>query len=56
MKPSVYWSFAQAPNSPGDPATFAVVVGLLAAIALVACYIPARRASRLDPIAVLRAD
>ena len=40
----------------GDPATFAVVVGLLGAIALAACYLPARRASRLDPIAVLRAD
>jgi ABC-type antimicrobial peptide transport system permease subunit len=40
----------------GDPATFGSVVGLLALIALAACYIPARRASRLDPIAVLRAD
>jgi ABC-type antimicrobial peptide transport system permease subunit len=40
----------------GDPATFGSVVGLLALFALAACYIPARRASRLDPIAVLRAD
>jgi ABC-type antimicrobial peptide transport system permease subunit len=40
----------------GDPATFGAVVSLLAVIALAACYIPARRASRLDPIAVLRAD
>ena len=40
----------------GDPATFAAVVVLLGAIALAACYLPARRASRLDPIAVLRAD
>jgi putative ABC transport system permease protein len=40
----------------GDPATFGVVVALLGAIALAACYLPARRASRLDPIAVLRAD
>ena len=39
-----------------DPATFTGVVGLLGAIALAACYIPARRAARLDPIAVLRAD
>jgi len=39
-----------------DPATFAAVVGLLGVIALAACYIPARRASRLDPMAVLRAD
>jgi putative ABC transport system permease protein len=42
--------------SAGDPATFLAVVALLGAIALAACYIPARRASRLDPIAVLRAD
>ncbi len=40
----------------GDPATFAAVVALLGIIALAACYMPARRASRLDPIAVLRAD
>ena len=40
----------------GDPATFGTVVGVLALIALAACYLPARRAARLDPIAVLRAD
>jgi ABC-type antimicrobial peptide transport system permease subunit len=39
-----------------DPTTFVAVVGLLSAIALVACYVPAKRASRLDPIEVLRAD
>jgi ABC-type lipoprotein release transport system permease subunit len=39
-----------------DPATFSAVVGVLAVIALAACYIPARRAARLDPIAMLRAD
>jgi ABC-type antimicrobial peptide transport system permease subunit len=39
-----------------DPATFAAVASVLAVIALAACYLPARRASRLDPIAVLRAD
>jgi putative ABC transport system permease protein len=39
-----------------DPGTFGAVVGLLGAIALAACYLPARRAARLDPIAVLRAD
>jgi ABC-type antimicrobial peptide transport system permease subunit len=39
-----------------DPVTFAAVVALLASIALAACYLPARRASKLDPIAVLRAD
>jgi predicted permease len=37
-----------------DPLTFAVVIGLLAALALVASYIPARRAMRVDPILALR--
>jgi putative ABC transport system permease protein len=37
-----------------DPATFAIVVPVLAAAALVACLVPARRASRLDPIDSLR--
>jgi putative ABC transport system permease protein len=40
----------------GDPATYVTVVGLLATIALLASYLPARRASRMDPISVLRAD
>ena len=40
----------------GDPSTYAAVVALLSAIALLASYLPARRASRMDPIAVLRAD
>jgi putative ABC transport system permease protein len=37
-----------------DPLTFAVVIGLLAALALAASYIPARRAMRVDPILALR--
>ena len=37
-----------------DPATFAAVPLALAAVALVACAIPARRAARIDPIAALR--
>jgi ABC-type lipoprotein release transport system permease subunit len=42
--------------TPADPATFAVVVALLAAIAAAACWIPAQRAARLDPVHVLRND
>ena len=40
--------------TPNDPLTIAAVAFLLATVSLVACYIPARRASRLDPIQALR--
>jgi putative ABC transport system permease protein len=39
-----------------DPTTAAAVAVALMAIALMACYVPARRASRIDPIATLRTE
>ena len=41
---------------PSDPATIGAVVALIATVALVACYIPARMATRVDPMIVLREE
>jgi len=42
--------------TPTDPATFASIAGILMAIALAGSYVPARRATRVDPMATLRSE
>src|SRR5262249_5030002 len=43
-------------GGPADPLTFGAVLGILVAAGFAASYVPARRATKVDPIVVLRSE